>query len=70
MPHFSHANYIKTARVSFWDNTKQSEKLEANKVDSMYLDLANPKALKNKLGGKPQLEEYIPSKKDGVNDNK
>lgn len=66
--HPSHVNYIKTKRVRFGDN--ESGKLEANKVDSMYLDLANPKALKNKLGGKPQLEEYRPSKKDGVNDNK
>lgn len=61
MPHKSHANYIKTTRIRFGD--PHGNTMRQNKTDTLYLDLANPKALKNKLGGKPELEQYMGGQK-------
>ena len=60
----SDVNAVKTARVRFDAPFEQETDGEtATEVQKVYLTLANPKAARQLLGKKPQLEPYIPNQK-------
>jgi hypothetical protein len=58
------ANAVKTARVLF--DTPFGERPDGEdceEVHKVYLTLANPKAARQLVGKKPELEEYNPKHK-------
>ena len=60
------ANAIKTARVLF--DTPFGERPDGEdceEVHKVYLTLANPKAARQLVGKKPDLEEYNPKTQKG-----
>jgi len=57
-------NAVKTARVRFDAPFEQESNGDnATDVQKVYLTLANPKAARQLLGKKPELEPYTPNKK-------
>ena len=66
-----HKTDPKTARVLFDDPVGNLERIQQSKErgtpGSVFNDLANPKQPKSKVGAKPKLEKYVPSKQNDTN---
>ena len=66
-----HKTDAKTARVLFDDPVGNLERMQMSKSKgtpgSVFNDLANPKQPKSKVGHKPVLENYVPSKQNDPN---